>query len=134
MKRKDINVYKLTHTYFNDEEVFIKSNIEEKELCKLIKSIQMKTYDIEETYDLSPIEMRDILFLYGNVRTFPYEKDIEELTKKNKDYFDYIELDLYNIWEAVDIVITEKEAYSDYYKNNNAIEMIRDFIEEELYN
>lgn len=133
MKRKDIDVFQLTHTYLKeDEEVYIKTDMSEKQLLKLIKTLQAKTYDIEETYDLSPTEMRDVLLQYEGIRAFPNEDDLLEMNKKNGDGFDFIELDLYLIWEAKNIEVSEEEIYSDYYKNDTALKMINNYISEEL--
>ncbi|MBU3160771.1 hypothetical protein KPL37_13575 [Clostridium frigoris] len=74
MKRyeKRVSVFKLVHTCIKEnEELYIKSEFSEKTLVKLIKVLQTKTVSIEETFDLCPNEMMNILFQYDGIRAFP---------------------------------------------------------------
>lgn len=128
MKRKDIKVFQLTHQYLNDGEIFVKADMTENMLSKLIKYIQTKAFEIEETYDLSPREMQDVLTQY-KVRPFPNEEDRKEIINDG-GYFDFIELDLYSIWEAYNIKVNPSNIKK--FDNPMAIKMIKEFINEEL--
>jgi hypothetical protein len=132
MKREDINVYKLTHTHSDDEEdIFIHTNMPLDDLLKLTKVIQVKAFNIEDTYDLFPEEMKDVLLQYEGIRHFPTEEDISEIINKGDDGFDYIEEDLYMIWEASNIKVTDKDLNDPKYNNENALKLINGFIKEE---
>lgn len=134
MKRKNIQVYKLTHTYLKDnEDIVIKTEMKEKDLLKLIKVLQRKAVNIEETFDLHPSEMRDVLLQYKGIRCYPNDDDIKEIKSKGEDAFDYIEIDLYNVWESSDIVVEDYELVDIKYENKNVMEMIKDYIEENNY-
>lgn len=131
MRKKDIHVFKLTHTYLKDEPEFcIKTELNEKDFVKLIKVLQVKANSMEETFDLSPAEMFDLLLQYKDNRLFPREKDIKEMEEKGEKSYEYIEVDLYNIWEAKDVVVTEEEIKDKKYENKNVIHMIQNFINE----
>lgn len=128
------NVFKLTHTYLKEDDIYIKSEMEELELVKLIKAIQVKAFNIEETFDFLPSEMRDVLLQYGKSRFFPTEDDIEEIISKGEYSFEFVEINLYEVWEASNIVVTNEEVNSTRYENKNALKMIKDYIDEELCN
>lgn len=126
MERKDIKVFKLTHQYIDDGEICIKTNLEELKLVKLINALQVIAVDIEETFDLAPDEMRDLLFQYEGIRNFPNEEDLREIKSKGEDSFDFIEIDLYNVWEASNIKVTDDDILK--YKNETILDMIKNFI------
>ncbi|EQC1535580.1 hypothetical protein ACY1J9_001411 [Clostridium botulinum] len=133
MKRKNIRVFKLTHTYLEDEAIYIRSELSEMNLTKLIKVMQRKAVDIEETFDLSPSEMCDVLLQYEGIRAYPNEEDIKELESNGKYVFDFIEIDLYRVWEASNIIVLDEEVYDSKYNNEYALEIIKNYINEELW-
>jgi len=53
-------IYELKHKY-SDEKVYIKSDLEIEEIERMIKSFQLLTYESEETFDLFPEEMAELL-------------------------------------------------------------------------
>lgn len=126
IKRENIHVFKLVHTCIKNDEVCIKTNIKEMNLIKLINSLQIIAVNMEETFDLSPSEMKDLLLLYEGIRDFPTEEDLKEFRQRGEDEFDYIEIDLYNVWEASNINTSNEEAES--YKNEAVLSMIKNFI------
>lgn len=133
MKRRNINVYKLTHQYLNVKpEIFIKSEFEEMELVHLINGWQVKAVNIEETFDLDNWEMFQILLTYDKIREYPNPDDVKKIKSKGEDGFDYITLDLYNIWEASDINVSDSDLEKDIYKNEKAEELLNRYINEEL--
>jgi hypothetical protein len=92
MKRKDIDVFKLTHTYDEgDSNIYIKADMKELDLVKLIKVWQIKGFYLDETYDIEIEDMRDILIQYDNIRAYPNEDDLKELEQKSEDGFDFID-------------------------------------------
>ena len=134
MKRneKRVSVFKLVHTCIKEnEELYIKSELSEKELLKLIKVLQTKTVSIDETFDLCPNEMMNILLQYDGIRAFPNDKDLQELYNKNEEYFNFIKIDLYSVWKN-DIVIDDKDLVNIKYINQNALQIINNYIEDEL--
>ncbi|MBU3160776.1 hypothetical protein KPL37_13600 [Clostridium frigoris] len=134
MKRneKRVSVFKLVHTCIKEnEELYIKSELSEKDLVKLIKVLQTKTVGIEETFDLCPNEMMNILLQYDSIRAFPNDEDLQELYNKNEEYFNFVKIDLYSVWKN-DIVIDDKDLVDIKYINENALQMINNYIEDEL--
>jgi len=129
---KKINVFKLVHTCIKEnDELYVKSELLEKDLVKLIKILQTKAMSIEETFDLCPNEMMDILLQYDGISAFPNDTDLQELYNKDEDYFDFIKIDLYNVCES-DIVINEEDLFDIKYINENALQMINNYIEDDL--
>lgn len=132
MDQNKIKVFKLSHACINDDnDVFIKTTLTEMEFVKLIKVLQGKAFNIEETFDLSPSEMISILLLYEGNRIYPNDEDLKILEDKGEDGFDYIEVDLYNVWEAANIEIREEDLNSKKYENESASQMIKNFIREQ---
>ncbi len=130
--KKKVSVFKLVHTCIKDnEELYVKSELLERDIVKLIKVLQAKTVSIEETFDLYPNEMMDILLQYDGISTFPDDKDLQELYNKNELYFNFIKIDLYKIREN-DIVVDEKDLFDIKYINENALQMINNYIEDEF--
>ena len=124
VKRKDITVYQLTHTYGSeDEEVYIKTDIKELDLVKLIKIWQMKAFYLEETCDIETEDMRDILIHYDGIRVYPNQEDVKELEALGEDSFDFIEIDLYEVWEASDIKVEEYDLNSKEQYNPKALKV-----------
>ncbi|MCB2293641.1 hypothetical protein LGK95_08905 [Clostridium algoriphilum] len=129
---KKVSVFKLVHTCIKEnEEFYVKSELLEKDLVKLIKVLQTKAVSIEKNFDLCPNEMMDILLQYDGIRAFPNDIDLQELYNKDEEYFNFIKIDLYNVWES-DIVIDEEDLFDIKYINENALQMINNFIEDEL--
>ena len=123
MKRKDIQVFKLTHNYLEkDKNIFIKTEIPEEDLLCLIKILQRQAYkdsDILqrtpltrlEAFNFSPSEMQIILLENEAITAFPTENDLLEM-KINGEYdFDFIEENLYDIWQRSTSYITDKKTY-----------------------
>lgn len=130
--KKKVSVFKLVHTCIKDnEELYVKSELLERDLVKLIKVLQAKTVSIEETFELYPNEMMDILIQYDGINAFPDDKDLKELYNKNELYFNFIKIDLYKIMEN-DIVVDEKDLFDIKYINENALQMINNYIEDEF--
>ncbi|APC39920.1 hypothetical protein [Clostridium estertheticum] len=129
--QKRVSVFKLVHTCIKEnEELYIKSELPEKDLVKLIKVLQTKAVSIEKTFDLCPSEMMNILLQYDGIRAFPNDKDLQELYNKNEEYFNFIKIDLYSVWKN-GIVIDDKDLVDIKYINPNALQMINDYIKNE---
>ena len=130
--KKEVSVFKLVHTCIKDnEELYIKSELLERDLVKLIKVLQAKTVSIEETFELYPNEMMDILIQYDGISAFPDDKDLKKLYNNNELYFKFIKIDLYKIMKN-DIVVDEKDLFDIKYINKNALQMINNYIEDEF--
>lgn len=133
MKKKDIKIFQLNHLYFKDSEddmqTLIKTTLDEMELVKLIKVILYKASTMEETFAVSPREMKDLLLQYEGNRHFPNEED----SKTKDEYFDYIGIDLYNVWEACDVKVSDEDLDNPKYKNEIVEKMIKNYIAEDKY-
>lgn len=64
-------------------------------------------------------------------RAFPNDEDLQELYNKNEEYFNFIKIDLYSVWKN-DIVIDDKDLVNIKYINQNALQIINNYIEDEL--
>jgi hypothetical protein len=132
MNRNNITIFKLTHTYFTEEDAFfIQTHLPESELLKLIKSLQILSSNIEETFDLFPSEMKDILLTFDGISLYPDAEDLSGLSNVSDDAVSYIELDLYLIWEAINITASDEDLQNAN-QNLGALNLINSFISEEL--
>lgn len=125
MKEK---IFKITHQHLDDGDIYVKTDMSKNMFMKLIKCIQIETYSIEETFDLSPQQMQDVLTQY-NIKPFEIENCPKEMLDDD-GYLEYVELDLYLIWESISVKVNEKHIKK--FRNQMATRMIKDFIDEEM--
>jgi hypothetical protein len=103
-------VYKLTHSFAKeDSKIYFRALIPEMEICKIIKVWQYKLAEVKECTDFDEQSMMDVLKLFGC-----------EQISENDSFRTYYEIDLPEIWEARNIIVTKEDMDNPKYNNDEA--------------
>lgn len=114
------SIYKLTHEYSEgDSKIYFKTTMKREKLLKLIHAWQLKLAEIDETMGFDEEQMMEILECFGCQRIL-----------ESDDFRSYGVLDLYLIWEAVNIKVTADEMNNPDFNNEKAQKVLDIIIKE----